>query len=133
MKRHSRDVTTSPDTRHRVLVVEDEEALSNSIVYALELEGYDVMRAATGREGVEITRTHPPSLVLLDVMLPESSGFDVCREIRTHSDVPIIMLTARSGESDMVAGLELGADDYVTKPFSPSELLTRVLRLVRKR
>lgn len=132
MKRHSRDVTISPDIRHRVLVVEDEEALSNSIVYALEIEGYDVIRASTGREGVEITRTHAPSLVLLDVMLPESSGFDVCREIRTHSDVPIIMLTARSGESDMVAGLELGADDYVTKPFSMRELIARVRAQLRR-
>lgn len=125
-------MTISPDPRQRVLIVEDEESLANSIAYALEVEGYEVVRAGTGRGGVEMARVHSPSLVLLDVMLPESSGFDVCREIRAQSDVPIIMLTARSGESDMVAGLELGADDYVTKPFSMRELIARVRAQLRR-
>lgn len=120
------------EPKHRVLVVEDEPSLVESISFALELEGFEVLTAATGRAGVEQARIGHPSVVLLDVMLPESSGLDVCRQIRTASDVPIIMLTARDSEADKVAGLELGADDYVTKPFSMRELVARVRAQIRR-
>ncbi|HVR31205.1 MAG TPA: response regulator transcription factor [Acidimicrobiia bacterium] len=125
-------MATRPEPRHRVLVVEDEPSLVESISYALELEGYEVISAVTGREGVEQARIANPAVVLLDVMLPESSGLDVCRQIRSSSDVPIIMLTARDSEADKVAGLELGADDYVTKPFSMRELMARVRAQIRR-
>lgn len=125
-------MATRAEPRHRVLVVEDEPSLVESISYALELEGYEVISAVTGREGVEQARIANPAVVLLDVMLPESSGLDVCRQIRASSDVPIIMLTARDSEADKVAGLELGADDYVTKPFSMRELMARVRAQIRR-
>lgn len=125
-------MASKPETKHRVLIVEDEPSLVESISYALELEGFEVVSAVTGREGVEQARIANPSLILLDVMLPESSGLDVCRQIRTTSDVPIIMLTARGSEADKVAGLELGADDYVTKPFSMRELMARVRAHIRR-
>ena len=120
------------DSKYRVLVVEDEPALVDSIAFALETEGFEVVTAMTGREAIERARSSNPSIVLLDVMLPESSGLDVCRQIRATSDVPIIMLTARDSEADKVAGLELGADDYVTKPFSIRELMARVRAHVRR-
>ena len=120
------------EPRHRVLVVEDEPALVDSIRYALEVEGFDVVTATTGRDALARARSSNLSLVLLDVMLPESSGLDVCRELRSESDVPIIMLTARDSEADKVAGLELGADDYVTKPFSTRELMARVRAHIRR-
>lgn len=123
---------SNPDLRARVLVVEDEPALVESISFALETEGFEVITATTGREAIERARSSNPSIVLLDVMLPESSGLDVCRQIRSSSDVPIIMLTARDSEADKVAGLELGADDYVTKPFSMRELVARVRAHVRR-
>ena len=125
-------MATRTEFRHRVLIVEDEPRLVESISYALELEGYEVLSAVTGREGVEQARIGNPSVILLDVMLPESSGLDVCRQIRSTSDVPIIMLTARDSEADKVAGLELGADDYVTKPFSMRELMARVRAQIRR-
>lgn len=117
---------------HRVLVVEDEPAISESISYALETEGMAVEAAYTFSEALSQVRRRPPSLVLLDVMLPGGSGLDICREIRTFSDVPIIVLSARDAESDKVAGLELGADDYVTKPFSMRELIARVRSHIRR-
>lgn len=120
------------EPRQRVLVVEDEPALVDSISYALEVEGFEVVSATTGRDALVQARRTNPSLILLDVMLPESSGLDVCREIRSESDVPIIMLTARDSEADKVAGLELGADDYVTKPFSTRELMARVRAHIRR-
>ncbi len=125
-------MASKPETKHRVLIVEDEPSLVESITYALELEGFEVISAVTGRDGIEQARIANPSLILLDVMLPESSGLDVCRQIRTSSDVPIIMLTARGSEADKVAGLELGADDYVTKPFSMRELMARVRAHIRR-
>jgi two-component system response regulator RegX3 len=116
----------------RVLLVEDEESLADSIRYNLEREGYAVDTAADGRAALEQFRGSAPDLVLLDVMLPEMSGLDVCRSIRLESAVPIIMLTARDAEADKVAGLELGADDYVTKPFSMRELVSRVRANLRR-
>lgn len=122
----------SPEAKHRILIVEDEVALAESVRYALEVEGFEVTVVTTGREAVERCRVVNPSVVLLDVMLPESSGLDVCRMIRAESGVPIIMVTARDGEADTVAGLELGADDYVTKPFSMRELMARVRAQIRR-
>jgi two-component system response regulator VicR len=98
----------------RILVVEDEESLADSVRYNLEREGYAVSVAPDGWRALERFRTDPPSLVILDLMLPEISGLDVCRTIRSDSDVPIIMVTAKDSEADKVAGLELGAADYVT-------------------
>jgi len=120
------------DYRPRVLVVEDELAIVEAIKYALDLEGFQVTSASGGREGLEAARRLNPALVLLDVMLPGMSGLDVCRQLRQESDVPIIMLTAKEGEADKVAGLELGADDYMTKPFSMRELVARVRAQIRR-
>jgi two-component system response regulator RegX3 len=116
----------------RILLVEDEEALADSVRYNLEREGYGVTVAADGRRAIERFRSDHPSLVILDLMLPELSGLDVCRMIRQESDVPIIMVTAKDSEADKVAGLELGADDYVTKPFSIRELISRVRAHLRR-
>ncbi len=117
----------------RVLVIEDEEPLADSIKYNLELEGYLVELASGGNAGLRKFKEGQPSLVLLDVMLPEISGLDLCRMMRAESDVPIIMITARDSEADKVTGLELGADDYVTKPFSMRELVARVRANLRRR
>jgi len=117
---------------HRVLIVEDESGLVDSIKYALEAEQFETVIAEDGRAGLEAARTHRPDLVLLDLMLPGMSGLDVCRQIRSFSDVPIIMLTAKDSEADKVTGLELGADDYLTKPFSMRELLARVRAQIRR-
>lgn len=126
-------MTTATDHRtHRVLIVEDEPGLAESVRYALESEGFEVTVAATGLNGLEVARTSGPDLVLLDLMLPEMSGLDVCRQIRASSDVPIIMLTAKDSEADKVTGLELGADDYMTKPFSMRELIARVRAHLRR-
>lgn len=112
--------------KRRILVVEDEEALAESVRYHLEREGYLVETATDGATAVDLERASMPDLVLLDVMLPTMHGFDVLRAIRAQSSVPVIIVTARDAEADVVAGLELGADDYVTKPFSMRELLSRV-------
>jgi len=118
--------------RHRILIVEDEPSLAESVRYALDSEGFEVLVADSGLGGLESARVNQPDLVLLDLMLPGLSGLDVCRQIRSASDVPIIMLTAKDAESDKVAGLELGADDYVTKPFSMRELMARVRAHLRR-
>lgn len=124
---------TSTDRRpYRVLVIEDEAGLADSIRYSLDAEGFDVVVAATGYAGVEAARLQGPDVILLDLMLPELSGLDVCRQVRTFSDVPIIMLTAKDAEADKVAGLELGADDYMTKPFSMRELVARIRSQLRR-
>ena len=116
----------------RILLVEDEESFSDPLSYLLEKEGYDVTVAADGRDALaEFDRTGA-DLVLLDLMLPGASGTEVCRQLRTKSTVPIIMLTAKDSEIDKVVGLELGADDYVTKPYSYRELLARVRAVLRR-
>ena len=120
------------DVADRILIVEDEGSLADSVRYNLEREGYAVTVATDGRRALERFRVDPPSLVILDLMLPEVSGFDLCRAIRAESNVPIIMVTAKDSEADKVAGLELGADDYVTKPFSVRELVSRVRALLRR-
>jgi two-component system response regulator RegX3 len=116
----------------RILVVEDEESLADTLRYNLEREGYAVTVAVDGRRAIERFRAESPSLIILDLMLPEMSGLDVCRTIRAESAVPIIMVTAKDSEADKVAGLELGADDYVTKPFSVRELVSRVRANLRR-
>ena len=115
-----------------ILVVEDEEPLADSVKYNLEREGFEVLVAPDGNAGLESFRTHHPSLVILDLMLPGLSGLDVCRAVRSESDVPIIIVTAKDSEADKVTGLELGADDYVTKPFSVRELISRVRANLRR-
>jgi two-component system, OmpR family, response regulator RegX3 len=116
----------------RILLVEDEGSLADSVRYNLEREGFVVSVAADGRRALEKFRADSPALVILDLMLPELSGLDVCRMIRQESEVPIIMVTAKDSEADKVAGLELGADDYVTKPFSVRELTSRVRAHLRR-
>ena len=115
-----------------ILVVEDEATLRETVVDALEAEGFKVLAAADGREALLRFRADRPDLVLLDLMLPELSGIEVCRIIRAESGVPIVMLTAKDSELDKVVGLELGADDYVTKPFSLRELSARIRALFRR-
>jgi two-component system response regulator RegX3 len=116
-----------------LLVIEDEESFSETLSYMLTREGFDVRVAATGPAGLEEFERHGADLVLLDLMLPGLSGTEVCRRLREQSDVPVIMLTARDSEVDKVVGLELGADDYVTKPFSARELVARIRAVLRRR
>jgi two-component system alkaline phosphatase synthesis response regulator PhoP len=115
-----------------ILVVDDESTLRETLAWNLERDGYRVVEAADGRTALERFHAEKPDLVLLDLMLPELSGVEVCRRIRTESDVPILMLTARDSEVDKIVGLEVGADDYVTKPFSLRELQARVRALLRR-
>ena len=117
----------------RILIVEDESSLSEPLAYLLEREGYETTIAADGNVAVAEFDRNGADLVLLDLMLPGMSGTEVCREIRTRSSVPIIMLTAKDSEVDIVVGLELGADDYVTKPYSTRELLARIRAVLRRR
>ncbi|MDQ2661992.1 MAG: response regulator transcription factor [Actinomycetota bacterium] len=117
----------------RILLVEDEIALSDPLSFLLGREGYDVDIAADGPSAITAFDLHGADLVLLDLMLPGLPGTEVCREIRTRSTVPIIMLTAKDSEVDIVVGLELGADDYVTKPYSTRELLARIRAVLRRR
>ena len=116
----------------KVLVVDDEAPIVESVSYNLRKEGYEALTASNAEECLEIARKEKPDLIILDVMLPSASGFEICRMLRRESDVPIIMLTARSDETDRVVGFELGADDYVTKPFSMRELLARVRTILRR-
>jgi DNA-binding response OmpR family regulator len=116
-----------------ILVVDDEQTLRETVAYQLQQEGYRVVTAADGGQAIERFRAEQPDLVLLDLMLPELSGMEVCRIIRGESDVPIVMLTAKDSEIDKVVGLEVGADDYVTKPFSLRELLARLRAHLRRR
>jgi two-component system response regulator RegX3 len=116
----------------RVLVIEDEESFRDALKFMLSREGFDVILAPNGAEGMKLFDSMNPDLVLLDLMLPEVSGTDVCKYIRTKSNTPVIMLTAKDTEIDKVVGLELGADDYVTKPFSTRELLARIKAVLRR-
>ena len=116
----------------RILIVEDEESYREPLVYQLNREGYDVSAAATGEEGLELFTQGGIDLVLLDLMLPGLDGTALCRRIREQSRVPIIMLTAKSAEIDKVVGLEIGADDYITKPYSFRELLARIRAVLRR-
>ncbi|MBV8079134.1 MAG: response regulator transcription factor [Actinobacteria bacterium] len=116
-----------------ILLVDDEPSLVRGLKYALEREDYDVVVAEDGLRGAEAARSRTFDLVLLDVMMPHLSGIELCRLIRAESDVPIIMLTAKDAENDLITGLESGADDYVTKPFSAAVLLSRIRALLRRR
>jgi len=116
----------------KILVVEDDPNLLETLKYNLRKESYDVVTAADGAEALEIARREKPALILLDIMLPKISGFEVCRILRKEMTVPIIMLTAKAEETDKVVGLEIGADDYVTKPFSMRELVARVRAMLRR-
>lgn len=116
----------------KILIVDDEPAVTDLLAYNLRKAGYEPLRAADGREALTMARQSLPDLILLDLMLPGIDGLDVCRELRKTSDVPIIMITARGEEIDRVVGLELGADDYVAKPFSVRELLARIKAVLRR-
>ena len=118
--------------RQTILLVEDEAAIAETIVYALQTEGFTPLWKTTGREALAALAAQPVALVVLDVGLPDMSGFDVCREIQRRRPVPVIFLTARSSEVDKIVGLELGADDYLAKPFSPRELTARVRAVLRR-
>ena len=116
----------------RILVVDDEKKIVDIVKAYLEKEGYQVIIAYDGKSALELAKNQSPDLIILDLMLPEVSGWDVCRELRKKSNVPIIMLTARDEVPDKIVGLELGADDYVTKPFSPNEVVSRVRTVLRR-
>lgn len=116
----------------RILVADDDGRLADLVRRYLENAGYSVLVAHDGRKALDIARGREPDLVILDLMMPELDGWDVCRILRAESDVPIIILTARSTEDDMLLGLDLGADDYITKPFSPREVVARVRTVLRR-
>ncbi len=116
----------------KVLVVDDELPIVEAVAYSLRREGYETLTANDAEQCLEIARSKRPDLIILDVMLPSASGFDICRLLRKQSNIPIIMLTARADETDRVVGLELGADDYITKPFSMRELMARVKTILRR-
>jgi len=120
------------DAKKKILVVDDEQRLVDVVRAYLEREGYQVLTAYDGRAALALARAQRPDLIVLDLMLPEVDGLEVCRILRRESSVPIIMLTARSDETDKLIGLELGADDYVTKPFSPRELVARIRAVLRR-
>lgn len=115
-----------------ILLVEDDATLADTLRYNLERESYTVISASDGMTALELARSGDPDIVVLDVMLPRLDGFSVCRILRKESSVPVIMLTARQDEVDRIAGLELGADDYLTKPFSVGELLARIRAILRR-
>jgi DNA-binding response OmpR family regulator len=116
----------------KILAVEDDERIRSAVKLALEDEGWTVEEAASGEEGLDLFGRSPSDVVLIDIMLPGIDGFEVCRNIRRGSDVPIVMVTARADTHDIVAGLEAGADDYLTKPFAPKELSARIRALLRR-
>ncbi|MEO5883228.1 MAG: two-component system response regulator CreB [Caldimonas sp.] len=116
----------------RILIVEDEPGIADTLQYALRTDGFEPAWCATGEEALARIASEPPALVILDVGLPDASGFEVFKRIRATSEVPVVFLTARSDEIDRVVGLELGADDYVAKPFSPRELVARVRGVLRR-
>lgn len=116
----------------KILVVDDEEKIGEVVVSYLEHNGYKTCRAFTGQEALELFELETPALIILDLMLPDISGEEVCRILRKKSRVPIIMLTAKVEEEDLLKGLDIGADDYMTKPFSPRELVARVAALIRR-
>jgi two-component system response regulator RegX3 len=117
----------------RILVADDEQAILDSVSYTLQRDGFEVDEAGDGHEALAAARARTYDLIVLDLMMPGLSGLDVCRALRAESDVPILMLTAKDAELDLVVGLELGADDYVTKPFSMAELVSRIRAILRRR
>lgn len=116
----------------QILTVEDDERIRTAVRLALEDEGWEVLEARSGEEALEVFKRNSPDVVLIDIMLPGIDGFEVCRSVRRNSDVPVVMVTARDDTHDVVAGLEAGADDYLTKPFAPKELSARIRALLRR-
>lgn len=116
----------------RILLIEDERSIAEAVLYALRSEGFEASWVQTGQEGIRSCEGDIPTLVVLDIGLPDINGLDVCRQIRRHCSVPIIFLTARAEEVDRIVGLELGADDYIAKPFSPRELTARIRAVLRR-
>jgi two-component system, OmpR family, response regulator RegX3 len=116
----------------RILIIDDERSIHEVVRAYLERDGFIVYSASNGREGLELALSKPPALIVLDLMLPDLSGEDICKEVRSRSDVPILMLTAKSSEDQRIAGLSLGADDYLVKPFSPRELVARIKAILRR-
>lgn len=125
-------MNASPSLRPRILIVEDEPSIADNILYSMESEGFEAMVCNTGNDALARLRAEEFSLVVLDVGLPDITGFEVCRQLRTFREVPVIFLTARNSEVDRVVGLEIGGDDYVCKPFSPRELTARVRAVLRR-
>ena len=117
---------------NKILVVEDDPNLLETLKYNLRKEGYDVVTASDGEQAIAVARREKPDLIILDIMLPKMNGFEVCRILRKEMTVPILMLTAKADETDKIVGLEIGADDYMTKPFSMRELLARVRAMLRR-
>lgn len=120
------------EAERTLVVVEDDANIADLLDVYLREAGFRVLQAPCGERGLELIEQHRPSLVLLDIGLPDIDGFEVCRRVRSHSNVPVLFLTARDGEIDRILGLELGADDYVTKPFSPREIVARVKAILRR-
>ena len=116
----------------KILIVEDEESILEAVRYSLHRDGYQVITAQDGLTGLSLSRDESPDLMILDIMLPNLDGIEVCKEIRKNSSIPIIMLTAKGEEIDKIIGLEIGADDYMTKPFSMRELIARIKALLRR-
>ena len=125
-------IANTQTSARTVLVVEDEATLASTLSYNLRKNGFDVITAADGLEGLRAARRDNPDVIVLDLMLPKMDGLEVCRRLRADSDVPVLMLTAKGEELDKVVGLEMGADDYLTKPFSMRELMARVRALLRR-
>src|ERR687888_139950 len=123
---------SAPRSKRTVLIVDDEPRILDSVRMNLELDGYQVFEATNGQEALAEIRRRLPDLVVMDVMMPEMDGFEALRELRKFSSVPVVMLTVKADERDVVHGLELGADDYVAKPFSPAVLLSRIKAVLRR-
>jgi len=123
---------SSDKTRYKILAVDDEQRMVRFIQLNLEQDGFEVVTAYNGKEALEQVRTQLPDLILLDIMMPDINGFEVLKKIREVNNVPVIMLTAKGVEDDRIQGLELGADDYITKPFSPRELVSRIRAVLRR-
>jgi two-component system catabolic regulation response regulator CreB len=117
---------------NKILIVEDEQGIADTIIYALQSEGFDTVHVLTGGQALKESLKSTFDLVILDVGLPDESGFEICKKIRKNSQIPVVFLTARSDEIDKIIGFELGADDYVPKPFSPRELVSRVKAIIRR-
>jgi DNA-binding response OmpR family regulator len=125
-------VMSTDTTRYKILAVDDEKRMVRFIQLNLEQDGFQVITAYNGKEAIEAVRTQLPDLILLDIMMPDLNGFEVLKKIREVSTVPVIMLTAKGEEDDRIQGLELGADDYITKPFSPREMVSRIRAVLRR-
>jgi two-component system catabolic regulation response regulator CreB len=132
LQRSSFVTAQPPRLRPRILIVEDEPSIADTILYSLESEGFAASVAGTGADALQQVQAEEPALVVLDIGLPDMTGFEVCRQIRARCNVPVIFLTARSSELDRVVGLEIGGDDYLCKPFSPRELTARVRAVLRR-